>query len=165
MKLIGVGLPELIPNESAIIPAGQTTGYLSFLLPTTLPVGRYSLAIRAETTVPTADAKTETIFGYSNSVTIDVQPAAFHVEVDPFSVKQARRGETIQIAYSAKRLNGFIGKMHTELAAPGCVTDVAGLRGRGETFVGQTDAGSLQIVINDDAALGPQPFLRLLPSV
>ena len=161
VKLIGVGLPELIPNESAIIPAGQTTGYLSFLLPTTLPVGRYSLAIRAETTVPTADAKTETIFGYSNSVTIDVQPAAFHVEVDPFSVKQARRGETIQIAYSAKRLNGFIGKMHTELAAPGCVTDVAGLRGRGETFVGQTDAGSLQIVINDDAALGPQPFLRL----
>jgi hypothetical protein len=52
--------------------------------------------------------------------------------------------------------------MHTELAAPGCVTDVVGLRGRGETFVGQVEAGSLQIVVNDDAPLGPQPFLRLL---
>jgi hypothetical protein len=51
--------------------------------------------------------------------------------------------------------------MHTELAVPGRVTDVVGLRGRGETFVGQTDNGSLQIVVNDDAPLGRQQFLRL----
>jgi hypothetical protein len=52
--------------------------------------------------------------------------------------------------------------MHTELAMPGKVTDVTGIRGRGETFVGQTDKGSLQVVINDDAPLGRVPFLRLL---
>ena len=161
VKLIGVGLPELIGNQTAIIPAGQQKGYISFYLPPTLPVGHYSLVVRAETTVPTPDQKTETVAVYSNAVTLDVQPAAFLVEVDPFAVTRAKRGEIIQIAYSAKRRNGFIGKMHTELAAPGHITDVVGLRGRGETFVGQTDNGSLQIIVNDDAPLGPQSFLRL----
>jgi hypothetical protein len=92
---------------------------------------------------------------------IDVQPAAFDVDVDPFAVTKARRGDTIQIAYSSRRRNGFIGKMHTEIAAPGVVTDVPGLLGRGETFTGQTETGSLQIVVNMDAPLGPQRFLRL----
>ena len=161
VKLIGVGLPELIHNQTAIIPAGQQKGYLSFYLPPTLPVGRYSLVIRAETTVPTTDKKTETVMVVSNPITFDVQPAAILVDVDPFAVTRAKRGETIQVAYTAKRLNGFIGKMHTELAAPGRVTDVIGLRGRGETFTGQTDKGTLQIVINDDAPLGRQSFLRL----
>ena len=127
----------------------------------TLPVGRFSLVVRAETTVPTPDKKTETVMVSSNPIIFDVQPAAILVEVDPFAVTRAKRGETIQVAYSAKRLNGFIGKMHTELAAPGRVTDIVGLRGRGETFTGQTDKGTLQIVINDDAPLGRQSFLRL----
>ncbi len=161
MKLIGIGLPDSIRNQTAIVPAGQQKGYLSFSLPPTLPVGRYSLVIRAETTVPTADNKTETVMVFSNPITFDVQPAAILVEVDPFAVTRAKRGETIQVAYSAKRLNGFIGKMHTELAAPGRVTDIIGLRGRGETFTGQTEKGTLQIVINDDAPLGRQSFLRL----
>jgi len=161
VKLIGVELPESIPNQTAIIPAGQSKGAISFVLPTTLPVGRFSLAIRAETTVPAADKKVETIVVHSDPVTIDVQPAAFVVEVDPFAVKRARRGETLRIPYTSRRINGFIGKMHTELAMPGRVTDVPGLRGRGETFVGQTESGSLQIVVNDDAPLGPQSFLRL----
>ena len=161
VKLIGVGLPELIRNQTAIIPAGQQKGYLSFYLPPTLPIGHYSLVVRAETTVPTPDQKTTTVAVFSNPVTLSVQPAAFLVEVDPFAVTRAKRGEVIQIGYSAKRLNGFIGKMHTELAAPGRITDVVGLRGRGETFVGQTDMGSLQIIVNDDAPLGRQSFLRL----
>jgi hypothetical protein len=161
VKLVGAGLPELIPNQTAIVPAGEQKGYLSFYLSPTLPVGRYSLVVRAETTVPTADEKTETVAVFSNPVTLDVRPAAFLVEVDPFAVTRAKRGEVIQVGYSAQRLNGFIGKMHTELAAPGCITDVVGLRGRGETFVGQTDKGSLQIIVNDDAPLGRQPFLRL----
>ena len=161
VKLIGTGLHDLIPNQTAVVPAGQTKGYLSFQLPSALPIGRYSFVVRAETTVPTSNEKTETIVVHSNPVTIDLQPAAFVVEADPFAVKKARRGETIQIPYSARRLNGFIGKMHTELAAPGCVTIVEGLRGRGETFVGQTDSGSLQIIVNDDAPLGPHRFLRL----
>ena len=161
VKLIGVGLPESIRNQTVIVPAGEQKGYLSFYLPPTLPVGRYSLVVRAETSVPTLDKKTETVAVMSNPVTLDVQPAAIFVEVDPFAVTQAKRGEVIKLGYSAKRLNGFIGKMHTELAAPGRVTDVVGLRGRGETFVGQTDKGSLQIVVNDDAPLGRQQFLRL----
>ena len=77
-------------------------------------------------------------------------------------MRKVKRGETFQIRYGSRRRNGFIGKMHTELAVPGIVTDVPGLRGRGETFVGQTDRGSLQVVVNDDAPLGPVQNLRLL---
>lgn len=162
VKLIGVGLPESIQNQAAIILAGQHKGYLSFYLPPSLPVGRYSLVVRAETTIPAADQKTETILVHSNPVVFDVQPQAFLVEVDPFAVSCAKRGETITVGYSARRVNGFLGKMHTELAAPGRITDIDGIRGRGETFTGQTDKGSLQIAINDDAPLGRQSFLRLL---
>ena len=161
VKLIGVGLPDSIPNQTAVIAPGEKKGYLSFYLPQTLPIGRYSFAVRAETTVATPEKKTETVTVISNPVTIDVQPAVFLVEVDPFAVTRAKRSETIKVSYSAKRINGFIGKMHTELAAPGRVTDIVGLRGRGETFTGQTDKGTLQIVINDDAPLGRQNFLRL----
>jgi len=161
VKLTALGLPEAIPNSTAIIPAGTSKGYLSFFLPPTLTPGRYSLVVRAETTVPAPNQKTETVVVFSNPVSIDVQPAAFLVEVDPFTVTRVRRGEVLKVAYTARRRNGFIGKMHTELASPGLITDVVGLRGRGETFVGQTESGSLQIVINNDAPLGPQPFLRL----
>lgn len=161
VKLSGIGLPDLIGNQTAIVPAGEHKGYLSFYLPPTLPVGQYSLVVRAETTVPTPDQKTETVVVHSNPITINVQPAAFLVDVDPFAVRRAKRGETIQIGYTAQRRYGFIGKMHTELAAPGRVTDVVGLRGRGETFVGQAEKGSLQIIVNDNAPLGRQPFLRL----
>ena len=161
VKLIGMGLPDSIQNQTTVIPAGQQKGYLSFFLPPTMPVGRYSLAVRAETTVPTPDKKTEAVTVVSNPITFEVQPAAILVEVDPFAVTTAKRGDTIKLSYSAKRLNGFIGKMHTELATPGRVTDVVGLRGRGETFTGQTDKGTLQIVINDDAPLGRLQFLRL----
>jgi len=161
VRLTGVELPALIANQATVIPAGQFKGYLSFFLPPTLPLGPYSIVIRAETTVMALDKKTETVLVQSNPVTFEVQPAAFLIEVDPFAVTQARRGETIQIGYSAQRINGFIGKMHTELAVPGQITDVVGLRGRGETFVGQTEKGSLQIVVNDDAPLGALHFLRL----
>ena len=161
VKLMADGLPDQIKNQTAIIPAGQTKGYVTFELPLNLPTGNYSFAIRAETTVPLADGKTENVVAYSSPVKIDVQLAAFEVDVDAFAVTRARRGETIQIAYSSRRRNGFIGKMHTEIAAPGVVTDVPGLLGRGETFTGQTETGSLQIVVNKDAPLGPQRFLRL----
>lgn len=163
VKLFGIGLPDSISNQTTIVPAGETKGYLSFYLPPTLSEGRYSLVIAAETTIPTPDGKgAASVVVYSNPVTIDVRSAAFHVQIDPFAVTRARRGETIQVGYTAQRRNGFIGKMHTELAAPGRITDVVGLRGRGETFVGQTDRGSLQIIVNDDAPLGRQPFLRFL---
>ncbi len=163
VKLIGAGLPAGIENQNAIIPSGSSKGYLSFFLPPTLPLGLYSLLIQAETSVVGADPKKpETVVVLSKPVTIEVEPSAFQVGVDPFAVKQVKRGETIQVAYKSERRNGFIGKMHTEIAMPGRITDVTGLRGRGETFVGQTEKGSLQIIVNDDAPLGRIPFLRLL---
>jgi hypothetical protein len=161
VRISAEGLPDQIKNQITMIPAGQTKGYVTFELPLTLPTGHYSFVIRAETTVSTADGKTQNVVGHSSPVVIDVQPAAFDVDVDPFAVTKARRGDTIQISYSSRRRNGFIGKMHTEIAAPGVVTDVPGLLGRGETFTGQTETGSLQIVVNKDAPLGPQRFLRL----
>lgn len=161
VKLIGAGLPDAIQNQTATIPEGQNKGYLSLYLPPTLPVGRYSFVVRAETTVPAANQKTETVVVHSNPVAFDVHPPAFQVEVDPFAVTSAKRGETIRVSYTAQRVNGFIGKMHTELAAPGRITDIVGIRGRGETFTGQTEKGTLQIQINEDAPLGRQSFLRL----
>lgn len=164
VRLIGIGMPDLIANQTAIIPAGQNRGTISFYLPPTLPVGKYSLAVQGETTVPTGSkdpngkANVETVTFVSNSVTLDVQPAAFIVNADPFAPHKIRRGEIVQLPYSVRRVNGFIGKIHTELDAPG---EVSGLRGRGVTFVGQVDTGTIQIIASDDAPLGQQPFLRL----
>lgn len=152
-----VGLPAGIPFRGALIQSGQNKGYMSVYLPPTLPPGSYSVAVSAETTVPGGS----TVLTYSHAVTLDVQPAAFVVGIDSFAPTRVKRGETVQVGYTAQRRNGFIGKIHTELASPGCVTDVVGLRCRGETFVGQTDTGSLQIEVNKDAPLGHQAFLRL----
>ncbi|MGC4089156.1 MAG: hypothetical protein QM756_14985 [Polyangiaceae bacterium] len=160
-KLIGVGLPPLIPQQSTTISAGKSTGVLSFFLPPTLPPGQYSLAISAETAARTADQKLENVTIISNPVTFTVEPSAFEVSIDPFSPNRVKRGETFEVKYAAVRKNGFIGKIHTELACPGIVTDIPGLRGRGVTFVGQSDQGVIQIVVNDDAQLGTPPSLRL----
>lgn len=160
-KLLGVGVPHAIANQTSEIPAGSRSGVISFYLPPTLSPGEYSFAISAETTALTADGKTEAVTVISNPVTFAVEPAAFVVEVDPFAPRRVRRGETFEVKYSTPRTNGFIGKIHTELAGPGIVTDVPGLRGRGVTFVGQSEQGSIQVIVNDDARLGPVPFLRL----
>lgn len=161
VKLIGEGLPLEIQNQTAEIPAGQEVGYVSFYLPPSLALGEYSFVVRAETTASVGGNSPETVVAYSNPVTFEVQRAAFQVEVQPFGPTRVKRGQVIQVAYHALRRNGFIGKIHTELAAPGCVTNVPGLRARGETFVGQADHGSLQIIVNPDAPLGQLPFLRL----
>jgi len=162
VKLIGVGVPDLIRNQTATIPAGKKKGYISFYLPPTLPPGRYTVAVEAQTTVPKSsngkkqESRPVTVF--SNPVTFEVKPAAFTVEVDPFAPKKIHRGEIVQVNYTARRINGFINKIHTELDA---AEKIEGLRVRGVTFVGQTDSGTLQIIANDDAPLGKQPFLRL----
>jgi hypothetical protein len=161
VKLMGAGLPPGIPNQTDGIPAGAANGVISFLLPPALPVGQYSFAISGETTVPTKDGKTENITVITNPVTFSVETPALEVEADPFTPRRVKRGETFQVKYTVERKNGFIGKVHTELASPGVVTNVPGLRGRGVTFVGQSEQGSIQIVVNDDAPLGPQSFLRL----
>ncbi|MBI3463679.1 MAG: PPC domain-containing protein [Planctomycetes bacterium] len=158
VRLQGVGLPELVRNEWSVIPAGQTKGYISFYLPPTLPVGRYTFAVRAEMTTAEVKGKTRSITAYSNAVSFDVRPARFVVAPALDAPRKVRRGQYVQLNYSGKRCNGFIGKIHTDLEAPG---GVVGLRVRGVTFVGGTDTGVLQIVANDDAPLGRQPFLRL----
>ncbi len=161
VKLAGVGLPPAIAQQTSIIPAGARFGTISFLLPPTLATGRYSLAISAETTVALPGGKSEAATVVSNPVTFSVEPAAFEVAIDPFTPTRVKRGETFQVNYTAVRTNGFIGKIHTELACPGIVTDVPGLRGRGVTFVGQSEQGAIQIVVNDSASVGKQPFIRL----
>ena len=164
VKLIGVGLPDLVRNPTALIPADKDKGYISFYLPPTLPTGRYTIAIQAQTTAPipsaAGDGKKEVkgVTIVSNSVTIDVQPPAFFVEVAREAPKTIARGKIVKVNYTAKRTNGFISKIHTELEAPG---EVIGLRVRGVTFVGQTESGTLQIIANENAPLGQQPFLRL----
>lgn len=165
VKLIGVGVPDLIENETAEIPAGQKKGYLSFYLPPTLPTGRYTIAVQAQTTVPigkpdkNGKQKTETVTIVSNPVTFDVSPPAFVVKVDPYNPKQIRRGEVLQVKYWARRTNGFISKIHTELFST--TEKIDGLRGRGVTFVGQTDSGTIQIIANENARLGKRRSLRL----
>lgn len=162
--LSGVGLPDLIDNQKSTIAAGQSTGHISFYLPPTLPAGQYTIVVQGQTTVPlgAADAKgqrkTEAVTVFTNPVTFEVEPAAFIVELDQDAPQRIHRGEVLQVKYSARRVNGFISKIHTELFAPG---GVRGIRGRGVTFVGQTETGNIQIIANDDAPLGRQPFLRL----
>jgi hypothetical protein len=117
--------------------------------------------VRAETTTLNPDKKVETVTLFSNVVSFDVHPAAFQIDIDPYAPRRIKRGEVVTVNYTARRINGFINKIHTELAMPGKVTRVVGLRGRGVTFVGQTDSGTIQIIANEDAPLGQQPFLRL----
>ena len=164
VRLTGVGLPELVRNYSAAIETGQDEGHISFYLPPTLPPGPYTIAVCAETTAPyptgTSEDKQKEIplAVYSNPITFEIYPAPFVLGLDLDAPRRIKRGQIVRLNYTAKRKNGFIGKIHTELAAPG---PVVGLRARGVTFVGQTETGTLQIIASDDAPLGRQPFLRL----
>ncbi|MCH2202028.1 MAG: hypothetical protein MK102_08660 [Fuerstiella sp.] len=161
VKLIGVGLPNSIRNQTVTIPPGRSLGYLSFYLPPNLPVGNYSFGIKATTTAPNADKSPQSVTIFSNPVTIEVNPPALLLTIDPFADTEVKRGEIIQLPYHVRRLNGFIGKMHTELASAGVITNVPGLRGRGVTSTGQADRASIQVEVNRDAPLGEQQFLRL----
>ena len=162
VTLVGVGLPEMIANQTAIIPAGHHKGYISFYLPHSLPVGTYSLAIRANTklSVP-GTGNTTDITVHSNVVTFEVHPPAFRIDLDLLAPQKIQRGEIVKVGYTAHRINGFIGKIHTELAVPGKVTDVGRLRGRGVTSTGQSESGTIQIIANEDAEPGIHPFLRV----
>ncbi len=164
VTLFGVGLPHSIRKQVAKIPAGQNKGYISFGLPANLAPGRYTIAVSGETTVPfpvdvaaNKQRPTKLTF-FSNAVNFEVYAAPFILEVDTTAPQKVQRGQFIRLNYSARRLNGFLGKIHTKLGAP---DKVIGLRARGVTFVGQTGTGTLQIIANDDAPLGRQPFLCL----
>ena len=164
VRLSAIGIHGLIANQTATIPEGSNRGIISLYLPPTLPVGRYSLAIQGEVALPTKTngpgnrATTDAMNISSNAVSFDVEAGAFVVEVPPSTPRKIHRGEVVQVSYSARRINGFIGKIHTELDA---ADEVVGLRGRGVTFVGQSETGTIQVIASDDAPLGRQPFLRL----
>ena len=161
-RLTGVGLPPSVAQAYATIQAGQARGAIAFYLPPTLPVGPYTIAVRGEGTVPVFGADGQKtgekgVLLYTNTISFTVYAAPFIVEIDPHSPRQIRRGEVVQVQYTARRRNGFIGKIHTEMLAPG---GLKGLRGRGVTFISQSESGNIQIIASDDAPLGSRPFLR-----
>jgi hypothetical protein len=164
INLTGVGFPGPVENKIATIPAGKDKGWISYHLPASLAPGPYTFAVQADTEVPAQAVSPGTGTGklgvtvVSNPITIRVAPARIALEIDPRTPRKIARGKIIQLKFSAERRNGFIGKVHAELAAPG---GVVGLRARGVTLVGQSDSGTLQVIATEDAPLGRQPFLRL----
>jgi len=162
IQLSVVGLPRAC-NSTATIPAGKTKGWVSIAFPTSLPPGPYTFAIQAETTIAVSGAKGAkpaqvAVNLVSNPITVTVRPARIVLELDPHAPTKIARGKIVQLRFTAERKHGFIGKVHTELTAPG---GVVGLRARGVTLVGQSDSGSLQVIATDDAPLGRHLFLRL----
>jgi len=161
VQLTGVGLPAVMLNRLAEIPEGESQAVISFYVPPTMPPGRYTVAVLGTSTmlldkqVGTKPAGATLV---TNSVSFEVYPAPYIVKVDLAAPVKIKRGQIIQLNYTAIRQNGFIGKIHTDLTAPG---GVIGLRARGVTFVGQTESGVLQVIANENAPLGRQENLRL----
>jgi hypothetical protein len=155
--LTGLLLPPNIENQVASIPADASRGYICFKLPHDLSPGRCTLAVRGTTTIPQAGNAASVVL-YSNPVSFEVYPAPMALAVDLNAQRKLKRGEIMQLNYSARRQNGFIGKIHTDLFAPG---GVVGIRGRGVTFVGQVETGVIQVIASEDAPLGPMKFLQL----
>lgn len=157
IQIAGVGLPDGVESPVATIPAEATRGWLSFAIPASLPPGPFTFAIQADTDLTVNKAKSS-VTTFSNPVTLRVAPARLRVTIDPRTPRKIARGKVIHVKYKAERLDGFIGKVHTELAAPG---GVVGIRGRGVTFTGQTETGDIQIIATDVATPGRLAFLRL----
>lgn len=164
VQLTGVDLPLEVGNAIATIPVGKSKGWISFFLPAALSPGPYTFAVQAETEVPLLPGSKGSSPGkvgvtvVSNPVTVQVRPARVVLEIDPRTPRKIARGKTIQLHFKAERKHGFIGKIRTELVAPG---GVVGLRARGVTLVGQSEMGVLQVIATETAPLGRQPFLRL----
>lgn len=164
IELTCVGLPQAEPQAIATIPVGAKRGWISVFVPASLTPGDYTFAVQGDTegpfSAPAAGAKPTNVAIrlFSDPITIHVAEARIALGLDPRTPKKISRGQILQLPFTAERKHGFIGKIHTELAAPG---GVIGLRGRGVTLVGQTDSGVIQVIATDDAPLGQQPFLRL----
>lgn len=164
MTVTGVGIPADQSDRVSRDPADPSRCWFSVQVPERLEPGPYTFVVRAETVLtapaekPGAKPRTQPLVAYSNPVTVDVEAGSIDLKLDPGTPGAIKRGEVVQLHYRAVRRNGFLGKIHAELYAP---EGVHGLRARGVTFVGQTDAGVLQIVASDDAPLGRQATLRL----
>ncbi len=163
VRLSGVGLPRGTSMEGISLDPGIPQGWISVFWPDSLPPGPYTFAIQAEFeatvgTDPKAKPAKTSLIVVSNPITIEVKPARIILELDSASPTKIARGKIIQLRFTAERVNGFIGKVHTELVAPG---GVAGLRARGVTLVGQGHSGSLQVIATENAPLGRHSLLRL----
>lgn len=157
IQMTGVGLPRGMENRFATIPAGGSKGWISFAVPSSLSPGPYTFAVQVDAEA-TVDSKKVSVTTFSNPITIQVAPARIQVTIDPRTPTKIARGQIIKVRYQAERKHGFIGKIHTELAAPG---GVVGIRGRGVTFTGQTTTGEIQVIATEDATPGQLAFLRL----
>lgn len=157
IQIAGVGLPQGMENPVATIPAGGRQGWLSFAIPAALPAGPYTIAIQADSEVALNGGRVG-VTTFSNPVALRVGEGRIRVTVDPRTPRKIARGQIVQVRYKAERLQGFIGKIHTELAAPG---GVVGIRGRGVTFTGQQETGEIQVIATEDAVPGQLVFLRL----
>ncbi len=162
LRITGVGLPRVAGNTLGTIPAGKTKGWLSVFFPAALPPGFYTFAVQAEAE-PTAPTKGRApasagVTWVSNPITVEVRPARIILDVEQRTPRQIRRGQIMQLRFTAERTHGFLGKINTVLVAPG---GVDGLRARGVTLVGQSDSGALQVIATETAPLGRVPLLRL----
>lgn len=159
ITLSGQSLPRGVQNQLSLITEQKERGFISFYLPPSLPPGRYTVVVKGQASLRdiSEESPPHDITVFSNPVSFEVYLAPFIVEIDPKQPTKIRRGETIQIHYTARRQNGFIGKIHTEMVAP---NGVVGLRGRGVSFISQTEGGNIQIIANEDAPLGAADFLR-----
>lgn len=157
MQITAVGLPRAVETPVETIASGSRGGWLSLAIPDSVPPGPYTFAIRAESETQIGGQKVA-VTTFSEPITVQVEPARIHVTIDPRTPRKIARGQIIKVQYRAERTHGFIGKIHTELAAPAGVT---GIRGRGVTFTGQTETGEIQIIATENAELGRLVFLRL----
>ncbi|MCE9607311.1 MAG: PPC domain-containing protein [Planctomycetia bacterium] len=163
VRLTAVGLPQGVFAEPIVLASENAQGWMSFVFPASVPTGKYTFAISAEVEAaialnPKAKPTKSTLTLVSNPITVLVKPARVVLSLDPSSPTKIGRGKIVQLKFTAKRVNGFIGKVHVDLDAPGGVT---GVRGRGVTLIGQQETGSLQVIATDNAPLGKQSLLRL----
>lgn len=170
IELQAIGLPRGVRADFATIPTGEVRGWLSLWVGRDQVVCPFSFAIQASLLPPepapaaaaaaTARRSTKPPVSttVSNLLSAQIAPGRIHMAIDPRTPRKIARGEVIHVKYSAERRHGFIGKIHTELAAPG---GVRGIRGRGVTFTSQTETGEIQIIATENAPLGPIHGLRL----
>ena len=167
IELRAIGLPRGVRASFATVPPSENRGWLSLSITGEQVEGPFSFAIQADllpfeaTTAATSgrrSAKPPEYTTRSNLLSAKVAPGRIQMSIDPRTPRKIARGQVIHVRYAAERRHGFIGKIHTELAAPG---GVRGIRGRGVTFTSQTETGEIQIIATENAPLGPIDGLRL----
>jgi hypothetical protein len=165
VTVTGVGLPRELGNPVAVIPVGRTKGWISFLFPSSLPPGPYTIAVQAKTevAVPPGSGGSKpgkaTVTVVSNPIVVQVRPARIVFDVDPTSPRKVARGKTIHIFFAAERRNGFFGRINCDLTDP---TGMPGLLvASGGVLIDEFDSAMIELTATKDAPLGRRPFLRL----